>query len=86
MLSQLNCHAGRSVQQPWASSNNPGCGHTNVTVTQGSTTRLRLISSAILAYMTVCFESHNVTLIAADAIPVQPISFGNCVDIASGQR
>ena len=78
--------AGTSVQQPWASKNNPGCSHTNVTVEQGDTIRFRLINPSILAYITVCFEGHNVTIVAADAFPVQPISYGSCVDLGSGQR
>ncbi|PNW88481.1 hypothetical protein CHLRE_01g031500v5 [Chlamydomonas reinhardtii] len=77
--------AGRSAQQPWASNNNPGCTHTQVTVQPGKTYRLRLVNAALLVYMTVCFEGHNVTLIAADAVPVAPVST-QCVDVNSGQR
>ena len=80
------CSSGRSKQLPWAQPSNPGCTHANVTVEAGKTYRLRLISAVTLVYLTVCFEGHNVTLIAADASPIDPISFGSCVDINSGQR
>lgn len=74
------------MQQPWASGDNPGCTHANFTVQPGSTNRFRLISSTIEAYVSVCFEGHNVTLIEADATPIDPVSFGPCVDLFSGQR
>ena len=48
--------------------------------------RFRLIANTLIAIMTVCFEGHNVTVIAADATPTEPISFGECVDLNSGQR
>ncbi len=79
-------NAGRSKQIPWAQPSNPGCTHANVTVEAGKTYRLRLIAATTLVYTTVCFEGHNVTLIAADAYPIDPISFGSCVDVNSGQR
>lgn len=78
--------AGRSKQLPWAQPSNPGCTHANVTVDAGKTYRLRLIGASTLVYLTVCFEGHNVTLVAADASPIDPISFGPCVDLNSGQR
>lgn len=37
-------------------------------------------------YMTVCFEKHNVQVVALDAAPVAPKTFYQCVDINSGQR
>ncbi|DBA96798.1 TPA: hypothetical protein ACH3X3_012965 [Trebouxia sp. C0006] len=77
---------GKSVQQPWASPGNPGCSHENITVTAGKTYRVRIINGGSLLYQTVCFEGHNVTIIAGDATPTEPISFGPCVDINSGQR
>ncbi|GIL43898.1 hypothetical protein Vafri_1486 [Volvox africanus] len=76
---------GRSPAQPWASNNNPGCTHSQFTVESGKTFRLRLVNAATLVFMTVCFERHNVTLIAADAIPTVPVST-RCLDINSGQR
>jgi L-ascorbate oxidase len=47
---------------------------------------VRLINAATLVYMTVCFEKHDVTVVAMDANPVKPITFRECVDINSGQR
>jgi FtsP/CotA-like multicopper oxidase with cupredoxin domain len=36
--------------------------------------------------MTVCFGGHDVTVTAADARPVAPVGFGECVDLNLGQR
>lgn len=47
---------------------------------------MRIINAATLVYMTVCFEAHHVTVVAMDAIPVQPKTFFECVDVNSGQR
>ncbi|KXZ44185.1 hypothetical protein GPECTOR_71g546 [Gonium pectorale] len=76
---------GRSAQQPWASNNNPGCTHERLVVQPGKRYRLRIIGASTLVYMTLCFEGHNVTLLAADAMPVAPVST-RCVDVNSGQR
>ena len=78
--------AGKSVQQPWAAPSSPGCSHDNITVMPGKTYRFRIINAGSLVYQTVCFEGHNVTIVAADAIPTDPVSFGPCVDVNSGQR
>ena len=86
LCSDMPLVAGKSVQQPWASPGNPGCSHENITVTAGKTYRVRIINGGSLLYQTVCFEGHNVTIIAGDATPTEPISFGPCVDINSGQR
>lgn len=80
---------GASAVQPWASSVNPGCTHENVTVEAGKTYLFRLISATSLLYTTVCFEGHDATIVAADAVPVEPIkasALNGCVDINSGQR
>ncbi|KAL4433040.1 hypothetical protein ABPG77_006467 [Micractinium sp. CCAP 211/92] len=80
---------GRSAQQPWASAVNPGCSHENITVEAGKTYLLRIINSASLTYQTVCFEGHDVTIVAADTVPVEPIAaskFNGCIDVNSGQR
>lgn len=78
--------AGKSKQQPWVAPSNPGCTHENITVTPGQTYRFRIINGGSLLYQTVCFEGHNVTVIAADATPTQEVSFGPCIDVNSGQR
>ena len=80
------CTTGRSKQDPQASPLSPGCSHANFTVGEGSVYRFRLISNALIALSTLCFEGHNVTVIALDATPIEPVSFGECVDINSGQR
>lgn len=78
---------GRSTVQPQASAVNPGCTHTNVTVAAGKTYLFRLISPTALVHQSVCFEGHEVTIVAADAVPIEPIKApGGCVDINSGQR
>lgn len=55
-------------------------------VQPGKTSRVRLVNAATLVYMTVCFEKHNITVIALDAAPVEPKSFYECVDVNTGQR
>jgi len=57
-----------------------------ITVSNNKVNRLRLINAATLVYMTVCFEKHDVTVVALDAAPVEPRTFEECVDINSGQR
>ena len=76
---------GRSTVQPWASDLSPGCTHETMIVQTNTTTRIRLISGAELVYMTVCFEGHNVSVVAADAVPIDPFP-SSCVDINAGQR
>lgn len=80
------CDAGKSKQQPWATPSNPGCSHENITVVAGETYRFRIINGGSLLYQTVCFKGHNVTIVAADATPTEPVSFGSCVDVNVGQR
>ena len=82
----INIGAGKAAQQPWAAPSNPGCSHENMTVMQGKTYRIRVINAGFLLHQTVCFEGHNMTILAADAIPTDPVSFGPCVDVNSGQR
>jgi L-ascorbate oxidase len=62
-----------------------GCTHESLVVEPGKTYRLRLISSTVLVYTSVCFEGHNVTVIASDATPTDPLNM-TCVDVNSGQR
>ncbi|GAB4813291.1 hypothetical protein N2152v2_000337 [Parachlorella kessleri] len=76
---------GRSVQNPFAAATNPGCSHQNFTVEAGKTYLFRIINGATLTYQTVCFDAHTVTIVAADAVPVEPLEV-ECVDINSGQR
>ncbi len=62
-----------------------GCKRENVTVEAGKTYRIRMINAGSLAYLTVCFANHNVTIVAADAYPTNPLTMP-CVDINLGQR
>ena len=64
---------------------NAGCTHEVISVEKGKTYLMRLISSADLVYTTVCFEGHNVTVIATDAFPVAPF-VTSCVDLNVAQR
>eukprot|EP00879_Flechtneria_rotunda_P031612 GHRR01034549.1.p1 GENE.GHRR01034549.1~~GHRR01034549.1.p1 ORF type:complete len:321 (+),score=110.97 GHRR01034549.1:649-1611(+) len=73
-----------SVKAAGSSSCNPQ--REVVTIKPGSTTRLRIINAGTLVYMTVCFEKHNVTVVALDAAPVEPKTFNECVDVNTGQR
>lgn len=58
----------------------------SVTAKAGKTQRLRLINAGTLVYMTVCIQSHTLTVVALDAAPVEPRDFFECVDINTGQR
>lgn len=62
-----------------------GCTHEQIVVQSNSTYRIRLIGGTELMYTTVCFEGHNVTVITADAFPVESWNT-SCVDINAGQR
>jgi Multicopper oxidase len=57
-----------------------------VTVQPGSTNRIRIINAGMSVYMTVCFQGHNVTVVALDAAPTAPVTFNGCVDVNLGQR
>ena len=82
----LTIPPGRSsALNPAASASNPGCTHEVVAVPVGGTTRLRLIGTGSLAYLSICVEGHSLTVIAADGVPVQPLNV-TCVDLNLGQR
>lgn len=56
-----------------------------MTVEAGKTYRVRMINAGSLAFLSVCFAGHSVTVVAADAYPVEPLPV-QCVDINLGQR
>jgi len=58
----------------------------SIQVLPDSVYRIRLIGAGSLVYQIVCFEGHNVTLVAIDARPVNPLEVGECVDVNLGQR
>ncbi len=62
-----------------------GCRHEVITVKPNSTYLVRLINAGSLTYQTICFEGHNVTIVAADATPTEQLTVP-CVDINLGQR
>lgn len=62
------------------------CKREVLTVEPNSLNRIRLINAGTLVYMTVCFEKHDVTVVALDAAPVEPKTFRECVDVNTGQR
>ena len=66
----------------------PGCTHEIIPINQSQTYRFRVVSSTELVYMTVCFEGHNVTVVALDGFPVQPFvpPVPGCVDVNAAQR
>jgi FtsP/CotA-like multicopper oxidase with cupredoxin domain len=47
---------------------------------------LGLLSTPPQIYTTICFMGHNVTVVEADARPIAPATFRECVDVNSGQR
>jgi len=62
------------------------CRHEVIKVNPNTRVLVRLINAATLVYQTVCFEKHDVTVVAMDGNPVKPITFRECVDINMGQR
>ena len=56
-----------------------------MTVETGKTYRIRMIGAGSLDFLTVCFDRHNVTIVAADAYPTEHLQV-QCVDINLGQR
>ena len=48
--------------------------------------RVRLVGAGSLLYQIVCFEGHNVTLVAVDSRPVDPLEIGECVNVNLGNR
>lgn len=65
----------------------PGCEtRYRVTVKRNSSYRIRLIGAGSLLEQMVCFEGHNLTLVATDARKTQPLDIGECVDVNLGQR
>eukprot|EP00884_Botryococcus_braunii_P009161 jgi/Botrbrau1/18246/Bobra.0844s0001.1 len=77
--------AGRSKILPFNDPTNPGCQRYNATVEQGKTYRIRIINVGSLGYLTLVFEGHPVTIIAADGVPVHPLEVDQ-IDINLGQR
>ncbi len=54
---------------------------------RGKHYRIRIMNAGTQQYLTVCFERHKVSLLAADTTPLdQPEMPNGCVDINSGQR
>jgi L-ascorbate oxidase len=62
------------------------CKREVLTVEPNSLNRIRIINAGTLVYTTVCFEKHDVTVVALDAAPVEPKTFKECVDVNTGQR
>lgn len=73
-----------SISNVNASSPN-GCSLDTFEVISGRTYLFRIINAASLTYQTVCFDQHNITIVAADARPVKPYTT-TCVDVNAGQR
>lgn len=62
-----------------------GCSLDTFEVVSGRNYLFRIINAASLTYQTICFDQHNVTIVAADARPVTPYTT-SCVDVNAGQR
>lgn len=63
------------------------CTHEQYEVEAGKTYLFRILNGGHLLYQTVCFEGHNVTIVAADAVPTAPLAAANnCIDVNSGER
>ena len=81
----LTIPPGRSALNPAAASSDPGCTHEVLAIPAGATARLRLIGTGSLAYLSICVEGHDLTVVAADGVPVEPFTV-RCVDLNLGQR
>lgn len=80
-----DCNLTSSNQQECTP--DPACStRYSIQVLPDSVYRIRLIGAGSLVYQIVCFEGHNVTLVAIDASPVNPLEVGECVDVNLGQR
>ncbi|ETS77074.1 hypothetical protein PFICI_10948 [Pestalotiopsis fici W106-1] len=55
------------------------------TVTSGSRTRLRLVNTALDTHFRFTIDNHNLTVIAADLVPIQPFTT-DTINIGIGQR
>lgn len=62
------------------------CAREETEIEAGSTRKFRILNAAAQVYTTVCFMGHNVTIVAADARPIVPVTLSECVDVNSGQR
>jgi L-ascorbate oxidase len=69
-----------------SASSSSQCTHEQFEVEAGKTYLFRIINGGSLLYQTLCFEGHNVTIVAADAIPITPLEANRCIDINLGQR
>jgi len=58
----------------------------SLTVEPETSYRIRLIGAGSLLFQIVCFEGHNLTLVATDARTIDPLEIGECVDVNLGQR
>ena len=81
----LTIPPGRTAANPTATTSDPGCTHEVIAIPPGRTSRLRLIGTGSLAYLTICVEGHNLTIVAADGVAVSPFA-APCVDLNLGQR
>ena len=77
---------GRAKGNTGATAANPGCARTNFTVTAGKTYLWRVINVGALMDINVCVQGHNLTIVAADGVPIEPLNVGSCFDINLGQR
>lgn len=83
-----DCVLGPNATEPLCHPQ-PDCDTRFVWEVESNTTYLiRLIGAGSLVYQTICFEGHNITVVASDARPVDPFTppSGSCVDINLGQR
>ena len=78
----MDCNANNTICTP-----DPECTtRYSLTVEPDTSYRIRLIGAGSLLYQIVCFEGHNLTLVATDARTVEPLEIGECVNVNLGQR
>lgn len=89
LMNYQGCYQDCSVVSPTQQDcvPDPACStRYSIQVMPNTVYRIRLIGAGSLTYQIVCFEGHNVTLVATDARPVDPLEVGECVDVNLGQR
>lgn len=81
-----------NVASVWtgATRNTTGCTHEDFVVVPGKLYEFKIINAGALHYFTVCFEGHDLTVVAADTTPVSRFVIKAnpqaCIDVNSGQR
>lgn len=77
-----------AVASPGSAAASPGCARTNFTVAAGATVLWRVANVGSLMDLSFCVDGHELTVVAADGVPVAPYKLGAglCAELNLGQR